>query len=248
MPDDVQPEDAVVQLITANFPGLRVPAAVAARLPALVPRRRLADGRSLFVQGQRPTAFYAVAAGAIESRFTGADGRISVLGEVAPPRFFGLAAFAARLPAEYEAVARGASEVFVIGREAYTLLMDGVPGFARALMAEFAQRYDGTLRQLQAARHLAAPERFRLALAQLAGERGVPAGDGWVRVQATQSELAQLAHVSRQTANELLAAAEADGQVRRGRGQWWWRDGGCGLMGFESRPRGSCVTRRLEAA
>jgi len=217
------PDDTACQLITANFPGLQVPADVAARLPALMPRRRLADGRSVFVQGQRPAAFYAVAAGAIESRFTGEDGRVSVLGAVAPPQFFGLAAFAAELPAEYEAVARGASEVFVIGREAYTLLMDEVPGFARSLMAEFARRFDGTLRQLQAARHLAAPERFRLALAQLAGERGVPSGDGWVAVQATQSELARLAHVSRQTANELLAEAEAAGRVQRGRGRWLWR-------------------------
>ncbi len=219
------PVDTACQLITANFPGLQLPAGVAARLPALAPRRRLADGRSVFVQGQRPAAFYGVAAGAIESRFTGEDGRVSVLGEVGPPQFFGLAAFAASLPAEYEAVARGASEVFVIGREAYTLLMDEVPGFARALMAEFARRFDGTLRQLQAARHLAAPERFRLALAQLAGERGVPSGDGWMAVQATQAELARLAHVSRQTANELLAAAEAEGRVRRGRGRWWWRGG-----------------------
>jgi DNA-binding GntR family transcriptional regulator len=53
----------------------------------------------------------------------------------------------------------------------------------------------------------------------------VPSGDGWVAVQATQSELARLAHVSRQTANELLAAAEAEGRVRRGRGRWWWRGG-----------------------
>lgn len=210
-------------LIATNFPDLALPPDVAARLPALVPRRRLAAGRSLFMQGQRPAAFYALASGAIESRFTGLDGRVSVLGDVAPPQFFGLAAFAARLPSEYEAVAREASEVAVIGREAYALLMDEVPGFARALLAEFARRYDGTLRLLQAARHLAAPERFRLALSQLAAERGQPAGRGWLAVQATQSELARLAHVSRQTANELLAQAEAKGAVQRGLGRWLYR-------------------------
>ena len=101
--------------------------------------------------------------------------------------------------------------------------MDEVPGFARALLAEFARRYDGTLRLLQAARHLAAPERFRLALSQLAAERGQPAGPGWLAVQATQTELARLAHVSRQTANELLAQAEASGAVQRGRGRWLYR-------------------------
>jgi len=219
MPDD----DTLWRVFAASFPGLTPPAHVATRLPALVSRRRLASGRSLFVQGQRTTAFYAVAAGEIETRFTGVDGTVSVIEHVGPPRLFGLAAFAAGQPAEYEAVARGASEVLVIGREAYTLLMDEAPGFARALLAEFARRYDGTLRLLQAARHQSAAERFALALAQLARERGQPAADGWVIVTATQAELARLAHVSRQTANELLAAAEVDGKVRRGRGRWLWR-------------------------
>lgn len=220
MPDD----DALRRVFAANFPGLTLPASIATRLPALVPRRRLADGRSLFVQGQQPAAFYAVAAGEIETRFTGPDGTVSVIENVGPPRLFGLAAFAAGQPAEYEAVARGTTDILVIGRQAYVLLMDEVPGFARALLAEFARRYDGTLRLLQAARHQSAAERFALALAQLARERGKPAGDGWLNVAATQTELARLAHVSRQTANELLAAAEAEGRVRRGRGRWWWRN------------------------
>ncbi len=212
-------DPALQRVFDAHFPGVALPADIAAGIA----RRRLDDGRSLFVQGQKTTAFYAVAAGEIETRFTGADGTVSVIENVGPPRLFGLAAFAAGQPAEYEAVARGASEVLVIGREAYTRLMDEVPGFARALLAEFARRYDGTLRLLQAARHQDAAARFGLALAQLARERGVAAGAGWQEVRATQAELARLAHLSRQTANELLAEAEAAGQVRRGRGRWWWR-------------------------
>ena len=217
--------DALWRVLHANFPGLAWPPAVAAQLPALMPLRRLASGRSLFVQGQRPSAFYAVVSGEIENRFTGVDGRVSVVAHVGAPRLFGLAAFAARQPSEYEAVARGPVEVLAIGREAYRLLMDEVPGFARALLAEFALRFDMTLQQLQAARHTVAADRFSAALTQLARQRGRPAADGWVEVPATQTELAQLAHVSRQTANELLAAAEVAGHVKRGRGRWWWRPG-----------------------
>lgn len=215
--------DALWRVFAANFPGLAWPAPVAERLPTLVPVRRLARGRPLFVQGQRPSAFYAVVHGEIENRFTGVDGRVSVIAHVGAPRLFGLAAFAAELPSEYEAQALVPTEVLVIGREAYRLLMDEVPGFARALLAEFALRFDMTLHQLQAARHQAAPDRFSAALTQLAHQRGRPMGDGWVEVRATQTELAQLAHVSRQTANELLARAEAAGWVRRGRGRWWTR-------------------------
>jgi CRP/FNR family transcriptional regulator, cyclic AMP receptor protein len=212
-------DPALQRVFDANFPGLALPADIA----TAIARRRLADGRSLFVQGQKTSAFYAVAAGEIETRFTGADGTVSVIENVGPPRLFGLAAFAAGLPAEYEALARGPTEVLAFGRAAYQRLMDEVPGFARALLAEFARRYDGTLRLLQAARHQGAAERFALALAQLARERGQAVEGGWVAVAATQTELARLAHVSRQTANELLAAAEAAGQVRRGRGRWLWR-------------------------
>lgn len=212
--------DAALQRVfDAHFPGVALPDDIA----AAIPRRRLADGRSLFVQGQKTTAFYAVAAGEIETRFTGVDGTVSVLENVAPPRLFGLAAFAAGQASEYEAVARGASEVLVFGREAYTRLMDEVPGFARALLAEFARRYDGTLRLLHAARHQGAAERFALALAQLARERGRPAPGGWVEIAATQTELARLAHLSRQTANELLQAGLAEGWLRLGRGRWWQR-------------------------
>lgn len=217
--------DPVLQRVfDAHFPGIALPADIA----AAVARRRLAAGRSLFVQGQRTTAFYAVAAGEIETRFTGVDGTVSVIENVGPPRLFGLAAFAARRPSEYEALARGASEVLVFGPEAYARLMDEVPGFARALLAEFARRYDGTLRLLQAARHQSAAERFGLALAQLARERGRPAAPGWLEVAATQAELARLAHLSRQTVNELLQAGRADGRLRLSRGRWWQRTAGDG--------------------
>lgn len=217
-------EPTLQRVLDANFPGVEVPFSIAAGIA----RRRLADGRSLFVQGQRTHAFYAVATGEIEARFTGSDGTVSVLENVGPPRLFGLAAFAAERPSEYEAIARGASEVLIFGREAYVRLMEEVPGFARALLAEFARRYDGTLRLLQAARHQSAAERFSLALAQLARERGRPAGGGWQEVVATQAELARLAHLSRQTVNELLQLARTEGRMRLGRGRWWQRATGDG--------------------
>ncbi|MFT7776650.1 Crp/Fnr family transcriptional regulator [Roseateles sp.] len=210
---------ALQRVLDAHFPNVAMPADIA----ATIARRRLHDGRSLFVQGQRTQAFYAVVAGEIETRFTGADGTVSVIENVGPPRLFGLAAFAAGQPAEYEAVARGACEVLVFGREAYMRLMDEVPGFARALLAEFARRYDGTLRLLQAARHQGAAERFALALAQLVRERGRRDDAGWIEVTATQAELARLAHLSRQTVNELLQAARAEGRLRLGRGRLWIR-------------------------
>ncbi|MFG6467853.1 Crp/Fnr family transcriptional regulator [Roseateles sp. BYS87W] len=209
-------DPALRRVFEHHFPEVELPAPIA----ALIGRRRLAARRSVFVQGQQPTAFYAVAAGEIEARFTGLDGGVSVLEHLGPPRLFGLAAFAAHQASAYEAMALCSTELLVFNREAYRRLMDEVPGFARALMAEFAGRYDGTLRLLQAARHQTAAERLSLALAQLRRERGESLSDGSCRVRATQQEVAQLAHLSRQTVNELLRHAQAQGQLRLERGGW----------------------------
>lgn len=205
-------------LLRSNFPALALPQAELEVLAGLVATAKLARGRSLFLQGQATQAFYAVLSGEIETRFVGLGGEVSVLEHVQPPRFFGLAAFAAGQPSSYEAVARQTTQLAVFGPAAYQLMMDQLPGFARALLAEFAQRYDGTLRLLEAARHRTAAERFKLALAQLTRERGLGRADaqGWLAIKASQAELAALANLSRQTVNQLLAEAVARGELRCG--------------------------------
>ncbi len=208
-----------IALLQANFPAVEFEPGVVQRLAALLPLRALPTGRSLFLQGQTPGAFYGVLEGEIETRFNGLDGRSSLIDPVGPLRLFGLAAFAAQHPSEYEAVARLPTRLLVIGPEAYALLMDEVPGFARALMAEFAHRFDRTMALLQSARHQTAAERLQSALTRLARERGRTAGErGWLELRATQAELAEMAHLSRQTVNELLRARAAAGQLRLGRG------------------------------
>jgi CRP-like cAMP-binding protein len=210
--------DDLSALLRSNFPALVVPELELQALAGLVGTRRLARGRSLFLQGQATQAFYAVLSGEIEARFSGSGGEVSVLEHVQPPRLFGLAAFAAAQASSYEAVARQPTQLLVFGPAAYELLMDRVPGFARALMAEFAQRYDGTLRLLEASRHRTAAERLQMALTQLTRERGQGPVDaeGCIAVKASQAELAALANLSRQTVNQLLAEAQARGELRAG--------------------------------
>jgi len=208
--------DPLRSVLSANFPSLGIGENALQTLSERVSLRKLARGRTLFSQGQPTTAFYAVSAGEIETRFTGLDGAVSVLEHVRAPRIFGLAAFAAEQPSSYEALAGPSSQLLVFGPEAYRFLMDEVPGFSRALLREFAQRYDGTLRLLEASRHRTAAERFGIAMAQLMRERaqGAPDAKGWQEVAATQAELAALANLSRQTVNQLLREAAAEGRVQ----------------------------------
>jgi CRP-like cAMP-binding protein len=205
--------DAIQAVFAHNFPGVSLPPAFA----ALLQTRRLRAGATVFLEGTPAAAFYAVIEGRIEARLSGVDGSRSVLEQIEAPRLFGLAAFVTGEPTAYEAVALEASRLLVFGAETYRRLMDEVPGFARALLAEFARRFDGNLRLLQAARHRGAEERLQLALSQLARERGRPMPGGRLELRVTQQELALRAHLSRQTVNELLRRRRALGW-RFGRG------------------------------
>ena len=212
------------QALCQALPGLSWPAALDAQLRARLPGRSLAAGQTLFAQGQHTRAFYLVGSGELEARLGGADGAVSVLGRMPAGQLFGLAGFVTGRPSSYEAVAHGDSRVWVIGEPAYTLMMDRWPGFARALMADFARHFDANLRLLQAARHQSAQERFELALQQLTHERGaVSDGEGFVALRITQAELAARAHLSRQTINELLARAREQGRVQGSYGRLRWR-------------------------
>ena len=202
-------------LCDLNFPDVAWTGALWADAETRLRVRRLAAGATLFAQGDPTPALFGVLAGCIESRLSNAHGQVSVVENIEPGRTFGLASFVTGLPSTYEALGLQATRLLVIGPTAYTWLMDEVPGFARALMREFARRYDGTLKLLEAARHRGAEERLSIALQHLRREgRATQAGARWT-MALTQSELATRANVSRQTANEWLARWAAHGWIVR---------------------------------
>lgn len=211
------PATALLSVLAANFPQLALGEAGAPALAQALPHcrvRRLAAGATLFVQGSA-TALYAVLDGEVAMRFNAADGGQSMVELAPPPRLFGLAALASGQPSSYEAIAHRAARVLVIGEPAYVALMDGLPGFGRALMREFAHRHDRTLHLLQASRLQTAPERLALALHQLlrAGRAAPPDAEGQVLLRTTQAELAMLAGLSRQTVNQVLAGLAGAGHL-----------------------------------
>ncbi|MEP6505929.1 MAG: Crp/Fnr family transcriptional regulator [Betaproteobacteria bacterium] len=203
-------------LFDLNFPDIAWRASQWADAESRLRVRKLAAGATLFAQGDATPALFGVLAGSVESRFSNAQGQLSVVENVEAGRTFGLASFVTGLPSTYEAIALAPTRLLVIDARAYAWLMDEVPGFARALMREFARRYDGTLKLLEAARHRGAEERLCIALQHLRREgRATPAGPGPWTMALTQSELATRANVSRQTANEWLAQWAARGWVER---------------------------------
>ena len=207
-------------LFDLNFPDVRWNERQWADAESRLRTRRLAAGATLFAQGDVTPGLFGVLAGTIETRFSGARGEVSVLENVGAGRTFGLTSFVAGLPSAYEALALEPTRLLVIGPAAYAWLMDEVPGLSRALLREFARRFDGTFKLLEAARHRGAQERLCIALQHLRREGRATAADaGTWTMQMTQSELATRANVSRQTANEWLARwAERGWIARRYRG------------------------------
>nr|WP_316642411.1 Crp/Fnr family transcriptional regulator [uncultured Roseateles sp.] len=221
---DVSLATALARVLDSNFPQLGWTAAAHPAIAPLLSSRPLTGGELLFAQGQRTSAFYAVLAGEMETRFTAEDGRVSAIEMVKPPRLFGFAAFATQRPSRYEALATGPTRLLVLGNAAYEYLTDQVPGFARALLRELAQRFDGTLQLLESSRHASAAERLDLALQQLRRHGSAqPDTQGWLRLPTTQAELAALAQVSRQTVNEWLRQQAGLGLMRQGYGCLWVR-------------------------
>lgn len=216
-------QDDIARVLGASLPELALNAEHWRGLLPLCRVQRLAKGQVLLTQGEATPALYGLASGEMEVRFLTLDGEASVIERVPPGRLFGLSSFASGHPSIFEVLAAKASRVAAFGPAAYEYLMDQVPGFARALMREYARRYHGTLRMLEASRHRSADERLRLALEQLARtDRASPPDEGgWRHIRTTQAELAALASLSRQTVNELVRQLSAQGRLRVVYGGLW---------------------------
>lgn len=217
-------QDDVARVLSVSLPELTLADAHWRGLLPLCRLHRVGRGQVLLRQGDATPALFGLASGEMEIRFLTVDGEASVIERVPPGRLFGLSSFASGHPSTFEVQGGAkASRVVAFGPAAYEYLMDQVPGFARALMREYARRYHGTLRMLEASRHRSADERLRLALEQLARtDRASPPDEqGWRHIRTTQAELAALASLSRQTANELIKQLAAQKRLRVVYGGLW---------------------------
>lgn len=216
-------QDDIARLLDRSLPGLSLQPDHWRTLLPLCRVQRLARGAVLFGPGQPTPALFGTLSGEIEVRFITVAGELSVVEHVPPGRLFGLSSFASGRPSTFEALATRTTRVAAFGPAAYEYLMDGVPGFARALMREFARRHDGALRLLEASRHRTPTERLTLALDQLLrnGRAGDADAGGWRFVRTTQAELASVANLSRQTVNVLLRELVAAKRLRTAYGGLW---------------------------
>jgi CRP-like cAMP-binding protein len=191
-----------------------------AEVAAVTVPRAFSAGEMVFREGDRSDTCYVMRSGRVRALREHTDGRSITLATFGPGDIFGeLAIFDdERRSATIEALE--ATEAAVILGGDMRRLLRAHPDIAIQLLAALGRRLRETNERLTRQSFQTVQSRVASALLELvAAARADGAGDGDVLITATQSELAQLAGSSRESASRFLAVLERAGVITQGRGR-----------------------------
>ena len=171
-------------------------------------------GKTLFSQSDPAEAFYIVRSGRIDILLPSPNGRELVINEMRAGDCFGELSLITGQPRSTSAVAREASEVFVIPREDFLAAIEAEPKLMRRLLETTARRLRTSSERESALAFLDAPARLARVLLEL--DRQASA-DGFITI--AQEELAQHVGLARQTAAKTLGQWRRAGWLVTGRGK-----------------------------
>jgi CRP/FNR family transcriptional regulator, cyclic AMP receptor protein len=182
--------------------------------------REFGAGEMVFREGDRSDTCYVMRSGRVRAIREHTDGRTITLATFGPGEIFGeLAMFDdERRSATIEAL--DATEAAAILGGDMRRLLRAHPDIAVKLLAALGRRLRETNERLTRQSFQTVQSRVASAVMELvAAARADGAGDGDVLITATQSELAQLAGSSRESASRFLAVLERAGVITQGRGR-----------------------------
>ena len=188
------------------------------RIAEVAVPRSYEPGQLVFREGDDSDTCYIVREGHARAIRSHSDGRTITLATFGPGDFFGeLAMFEdERRSATVEAL-EPTSLVGVLGGD-MRRLMGEHPEISMRLVIALGRRLRETNERLSRQSFQTVQSRVAVVLSQLV-EQEVTDGDGDVLVTATQSDLAQLAGSSRESASRFLAVLERAGVISQGRGR-----------------------------
>ncbi len=175
---------------------------------------RVPKGRILFSQTDAAETFFVVRSGSIAIVLSTPDGRELVINEMGPGDYFGELAIVTDQARSTSAVAREASEVIAISREAFLAALESEPKLMRQVLHTTAQRLWHSSERESALAFLDAAARLARILLQLDRQSSA---DGFVTI--AQEELAQHVGLTRQTVAKILGQWRRAGWVITGRGK-----------------------------
>jgi CRP/FNR family transcriptional regulator, cyclic AMP receptor protein len=179
-------------------------------------RRRFGRGEVVFHEGDPGDALHIVTAGVFVARGSSTMGEVIAVNVFAPGDVFGelvLLTAGARRSATVAALCPSAT--LMVAQAHFEALRTRVPSVDRILLSLLAQRNRALTAHLIELQFTPADQRV---VRRLLDFHAMTAEDGgWVRLN--QAELATLAGTTRSTANRVLRAAAARGEVELGRGR-----------------------------
>lgn len=171
-------------------------------------RMTFSAGQVIQQQGDRGDGFWMIESGRVSICRFGADGGVTVFGELGAGDLFGELAHFAGTARQVDAVAETPSVLVMVGARQIDWLIAEEPDFARALLASLAHQLRQAIDQIDRDRTLAADERIARLLLDLAEREGMG-------ITVTQQSLADRAGVSRVTTGHVLAKLERAGAIHR---------------------------------
>jgi CRP/FNR family transcriptional regulator len=190
------------------------------RIAELAVPRQFEPGQVVFREGDASDTCYIVRSGRARAVREHSGGRTLTLATFGPGEFFGeLALFEdERRSATVEAI-EPTDVVAVLGPDMRRLMVEH-PGISARLVIALGRRLRETNERLTRQSFQTVQSRVATVLAELvANARGEGAGERDVQIVSTQTDLAQLAGSSRESASRFLAVLERAGIITQGRGK-----------------------------
>ena len=196
-----------------------------ADLRALASRGRLRSyphGRTIFREGAPGDALHIIVDGSVRVAVHSSRGTVATVALLGPGEFLGDLALLDGLPRSASAIAARQTRTLVVTRQDFIAWLSDRPAAARALLEALSLRIRRTDEALTDLTFLDLPHRLAKRLLHLgaAGSSAQTRGDipSRTRLAITQSDLASMLGVSRESVNKQLNAFAREGWIALGRG------------------------------
>jgi len=198
-----------------------------AQVAELAVPRTFASGEVVFREGDASDTCYVIRAGHARAVLEHPDGRSITLAQFGPGEIFGELAMLGEEPRSATVESIEETEAIAILGPDMRRLLRAHPEISIRLIASLGRRLREANDRLSRQSFQTVQSRVASVLSHLvAGAREEGASEGDVLITATQSDLAQLAGSSRESASRFLAVLERAGIITQGRGRLTVHDAG----------------------
>lgn len=178
-------------------------------LASVCVRKKLARGEMLFGEGDEGGALYVIVSGRVYIQRIGASGATHLLGTRVAGEAIGEMSLVDALPRSAQAVAATNCRLLVLYRAAFEQFVLSQPAASLGIMQAMSKRIREAAQMLVDLRSKEVPDRL---LDYLRAESDV---EGWLRLQMSQTTLAEMLGCSREAVNRALGELEGMGLIVR---------------------------------